>query len=429
MIGFTENFWVACAEAIKVSALKAGLVSTLPQLISSAAQSTAGKATEKLGGKLNTLKRVIVVQWLSLLPLLFLPLLQEKFRYLLLMSCAILFSVGGALPGPAWLSLMSDHLPSRSIGKYFGWRNRILGMITLGCGLCAGQILQAFKTNVLWGFSLIFGLAFVCRFSSWSFLIRMYEPKIRNKENENGNGEAHIPDSFFKFVRNDSEHHFVRFAFFVACFTFAVNIIGPYLAIYMLRDLHFPYSTFTYVTFAATLTSIFGVKIWGELSDQFGNLRVVQATSIFISIVPILWFISAEPVWLVLVNAFAGFVWSGFQLCIMTFAFSEVPAAMRTRAIGYLAALNGTAVFLGSYLGGSLLKVLPLIRHSAFGGLFLISGLLRISAAAYFLKNLKEIRASKPISTIELYAGALGLDSFFQSGKEIWKVIFREKKK
>lgn len=427
-LGFTENFWVACAEATKVSALKAGLVSTFPHLISSFTLTAAGKVTEKLGGRLPTIKKLVAIQWVALFPLIFLFLIQGKSQYLLLMICAILFSIGGSLPGPAWLSLMSDHLPAKSRGKYFGWRNRILGGINFGCGLFAGQILNFFKKSPLKGFSVIYFLAFVTRLISWGFLIKMFDPPIRKQTNHLEGNHTAIPDSFLEFIRNPGETNFVKFALFSACFHFSVNIISPYLPVYMLRDLHFSYATFSYVVFAATLSSIFGMKVWGEMSDQFGCLRIVQATTIYISLIPILWFVSGDPVWLVIVNTTAGFAWAGFQLSAMLFAFSEVPPAFRTRAIGYLAALNGIATFLGSYVGGTLVNYLPVIGTSSFMGLFLISSAGRIATVSYFLKRLKETGPRQHISTFALYADALGLQPLFQSSKEIFAIVFRKKK-
>ena len=293
MLGFTDNFLVACAEAMKVSALMTGMVGTLPHLVSSIAQTAAGRVTDRLGGRLKALKKLIVIQFSALFPLIFLPFTPEKFRYPA-GFCAVFFVVGGAIPGPAWLSLMSDHLPHRSRGKYFGWRNRILGGVSMACGLFAGQILNLFKENPISGFAVLFGLAFICRVVSWSFLIRMFDPPERTplKHVEH---EVKIPDSFYKFLRqDDSENQFLKFSIFMACFMFSVNIVSPYLAVYMLRDLHYSYATFSYVTFSAALTSLFGMKVWGEL-DRFGNLRIA-ATTLFIAAVPILWFVSGDPV-------------------------------------------------------------------------------------------------------------------------------------
>lgn len=428
MLGFTENFWVPCAEALKVTALRAGLVSTLPQFISSLSQTFSAHATQKLGGRIPVLKKLIAVQWVALFILIFLPFFPVYLRYSILMICATAFVIGGALPAPAWLSLMSDHLPLNSKGKYFGWRNRILWIVIFVSGLCAGQILQLFKKNILWGFSVLFGIASLSRFISWSLLIQMHDPKPKNNPTQSDIETADFPKSFPDFVLNGFSHNFVRFAFFVFSFTFAVNITAPYLAVYMLRQLHFSYSTFAYVIFSATLASIFGFKIWGELADKFGHLKVTRATTLFISIVPVFWFISGDPLWLIGVQIAAGFVWSGFQLCVTTFALSEIPSHIRTRAIGYLSALNGSSIFLGSLLGGVLLDHSPLIHGSAFHTLFLLSAFMRILSIVYFFKKLKETRTVKSASILSLYADALGILPAVQYGKEFIRFFSQRKK-
>ncbi|MBI2916210.1 MAG: MFS transporter [Elusimicrobia bacterium] len=428
MLGFTENFWVACGEALQVTALMAGLVSTLPQLVASFLQIIAGILTEKLGGRLKTIRKVVSLQWCALLPLISLPLIPEQFRYPLLLACAIFFAIGGTLPGPAWLSLMSDHLPPQSKGKYFGWRNRILGSVALLCGLAAGQILQQFKNNVVAGFSVLFALACLARWVSWSLLSRMADIPLRRPELPNGNGNPQETGSFTQFIHMNSENNFAKFSIFVFFFMFSVNVVAPYLPIYMIRDLRYSYATFSYVTFSATVASLFGMKIWGELADKFGNLKVIRATTIFIAIIPLLWFVSGDPVWLVCVQIAAGFVWAGFQLNVMTFAFSEVTSISRTRVIGYLSALNGMGIFLGSCLGGGLLKILPTLGRSHFLGLFLVSALFRALTVSFFLKNLTEKRSVQPASTLSLYADALGLYPLLTSSKEILEIVLRRKR-
>jgi len=286
---------------------------------------------------------------------------------------------------------------------------------------------QALKKNILWGFALLFGLACILRFISWSLVIRMFDPKrIKNSLPQAQNGQA-LPRNFFSFLKIGMEHSWVRFVFFIGMFMFSVNISAPYLAVYMLRDLHYSYTTFSYVTFSATLAAIFGVKVWGELADRFGHLNVIRATTLFISIIPLLWFASGDPLWLVLVQICAGFIWSGFQLCTMTFAFSEISSEDRTHALGYLAALNGLGIFLGSTFGGFLVNVLPKIGPSQFLGLFLISAFMRFLSCLLFFKKLKESRLVQSTTILNLYMDALGLYPLFQSGKETLEIEYKKK--
>jgi MFS family permease len=415
MFSLTENFWVACAEALKVSALWAGLVGTLPNLFASSAQIAMETLASGASGRLATIRRLVAIQWLALLPLTLLPVIPERFRYSLLIGCAVLFAIGKALPDPVWVSLMSDHLPHRSKNRYFGWRNGTLGLIGLSGGLAAGQFLNAFdRKHVIAGFAVLFGIAAVLRLVSWILMGRMYEPRPRSVRPGSAQGEP-LPGSFFEFV--SSGHPFARFALFVGFFHFAVNLTGPYLPVYLLRDLRLSYATFTYVVLSASLTSMLGFRLWGTMADRYGNLKVIRATALFISIIPIFWFLLSEPIGLALLQNAGGFAWAGFQLGIMTFALSEVPPAFRTRALAWLAAVNGLAIFAGCWTGGMLLKVLPVWNGSAFRPLFLLSWILRSCTLLVFLKQLKELRPAQPISTLELYAGVLGLQPVLRSGK------------
>ena len=43
----------------------------------------------------------------------------------------VLFSSVGAFTVPAWQSLMSDYIPVKKRGKYFGWRNKVQGAVAI----------------------------------------------------------------------------------------------------------------------------------------------------------------------------------------------------------------------------------------------------------------------------------------------------------
>lgn len=422
MLGLTENYWVACAEALRVTALQAGLVSTVPHLASSFSQIGADALTQRWGGRLKTIGRLVTFQWMTLVPLVFLPWVPAEWRYALLMACAVGFAVGGSLPGPAWLSLMSSHLPEKSKGRYFGWRNMTLGAVALTAGILAGWLLQLMRDNVLKGFAILFGLGALARLVSWLFMTQMYDPPVKPAP-ETADRRPDIPDTFLGFITESWNHPFSRFVLFVSSFIFSVHLVAPYLAVYMLRDLNFSYTTFAFVTFSASLSSLFGFKIWGELADRFGNLRIVQATTAYIAVIPLLWFISGHPLWLVFVQLTAGFAWGGFQLCVMTYAFSEFPAHLRTRPMGYLAAMNGAAVFLGSLAGGQLLTLLPLIGRSQFLGLFILSSAARTAVILFFLNKLKISKTVQPVSMFDLYADAFKLSPIYQSGKGLVDLV------
>src|SRR5262249_51268124 len=77
-----------------------------------------------------------------------LPWLERSNRVELLLMLLIFAALCGGLAGPAWGSLMSDYIPSSKRGRYFGWRNRTVGAVTLGSVVMSGLILY-----LSWGVS------------------------------------------------------------------------------------------------------------------------------------------------------------------------------------------------------------------------------------------------------------------------------------
>ena len=88
-----------------------------------------------------------------------------------------------------------------------------------------------------------------------------------------------------------------------------------------------------------------------ELADRYGQLRVIRAVTLYITIIPLYWLVSDNPVWLFSVLLTSGFVWSGFEISNMTFVFAQTPSPVRTRAISYLMAVIGMAIFFGACTG------------------------------------------------------------------------------
>ena len=75
----------------------------------------------------------------------------------------------------------------------------------------------------------------------------------------------------------------------------------------MLRDLKFSYLEFTVVNAFYVLMQFAALNLWGRLSDVFGNLRVVQITSVVFPALPIAWVLFPN-FWAILVIQFIGVV-------------------------------------------------------------------------------------------------------------------------
>lgn len=401
MVGFTADYVTPYALSLKATASEIGVLSAVPNFASSLVQLKSADLTEKIKSRKKIINIFVLLHMLMALPIIFVPYLFQNRAVFFLILFVTLFNSLNAFAAPSWLSLMSDYIPVKKRGKYFGWRNKILGAVTIACAFLAGFILHLFKNNILRGFLIIFSAAFLCRFVSWCFLTRMYEPPFKVRQ------EAYF--SFFDFIRRIRESNFAKFVIFVASLNFCVNLAAPYFAVFMLRDLKFSYLIYTIVVTCVTIAHIFSIDRWGRHADKIGNMKILKFTSLFIAGLPLLWVINHHPAYLVFVQVISGFAWSGFNLCAANFIYDAVTPAKRVRCIAYFNVFSGLALCLGALLGGYLVNILPALFGYKILALFLVSGVLRFSVALLFSGKIREVRPAEKISSRDLFYSVIGI--------------------
>lgn len=395
MIGFTDQYITPFAIALKATSAQIGMLTAFPNLISSLVQLKSADVTEHLRSRIRIIRIFVLLHALMFLPIFLIPVIFSANRALWLILFVTLAASFNAFPGPAWVSLMADHIPSRSRGKYFGWRNKSLGIITVTCALLAGFILNVFGKDKLVGFMVILGLAFVSRFISWYFLSKMYEPPIRVTR------EHYF--TFLDFVKRIKESNFAKFVLYVASISFAVNMSGPFFAVFMLRDLNLSYATYTIIVTSSTIATLLTMGIWGRHADLVGNIKVIRLTSFFLPIIPVLWLFSHNLAYLILIQLFGGYVWAGYNLSVFNFVYDAVMPEKRTRCVSYFNVINGIAICCGALSGGFLAKNLPDIFGYKLLSLFLLSGILRAISASTVLPMIKEVRRVEKVRSIDLF--------------------------
>ncbi len=394
-IGFTEQYITPFAVALNATTGQIGMLTAFPNLIASLIQLKSADVTEHLKSRMRIITIFVFFHALMFLPIALIPLVFGENRVFWLIIFVTMAASFNAFPGPAWTSLMSDHIPRRSRGRYFGWRNRLLGVITITCAFLAGFILNIFGKDKLTGFMVILGLAFAARFTSWYFLKKMYEPPIKITR------EHYF--TFWDFVKRVRESNFAKFVFYVASISFAVNLSGPFFAVYMLRDLNLSYATYTVIAISPTIATLLTMGIWGRHADVVGNMKIIRLTSFFIPIVPVLWLFGQNVAYLVIIQVFAGFVWAGYNLSVFNFVYDAVMPEKRTRCVAYLNVINGTSICAGALLGGILAVNLPPLFGYRLLALFALSGLLRAIFSMSILPRIKEVRRVERIKSLDLF--------------------------
>jgi len=401
MVGLTTDYITPYALFLKATSRQIGFLSAAPNLVSSLFQLSSADLVERLKSRKKIIILFVFFHFLMLAPVILIPYLFKTQPVIYLIIFITLFTGFNSFAAPAWSSLMSEYIPYKMRGKYFGWRNKILGMVTITFTFIAGFILYYFRNNILKGFQIVFVLAMLARFISWYFLTKMYEPPLRISK------ESYF--SLLDFIKRLKESNFARFVIFVSSLVFSVNIAAPFFSVFMLRDLKFNYLTYTILVSSVTITSIFTIDRWGRTADRIGNLRVLRFSSLFIASLPFWWIINQNPVYLLFIQIVSGFAWAGFNLCATNFIYDAVTPAKRTRCIAYFNVFSGTALCLGALSGGYLVNILPALFGYKILSLFLVASILRFSVVFFFSGKIKEVRPAEKINSRDLFYSVIGL--------------------
>ena len=250
---------------------------------------------------------------------------------------------------PGWISWMNDLVPINSRGVYWSKRNRIIGFTQFISIIFAGLLLYIFKKmNIEFtGYSILFILGGIARFSCSFFLKKKYEPPFIKE----------INSSDFKFnifFEKLFTSNFGKFALFQFLMAFSVNIMRPIVNVHMIESLNFNYLQFMSVTLLFMASTFIFVTYWGPHTDRYGNYIILVITSISLPFLSFIWIFSRNFYFILLIQIFAGFIWSGFNLCTQNFIFDAVKRENLPKVFSYYSILANFSAFFGTTLGGAM---------------------------------------------------------------------------
>ncbi len=401
-----------------------GVLGVLPALLGNILRVFFNKSFYKKSRK-EIVLHFIFIQAFFWIPLLLVGLsyfffgLSLFYASLFLIICYSVIIISGVIAAPAWTSWMQDLVEDHR-GEYFGKRNRINGLVLVISMLTAGFILDYFsKGQIFFGFVILFGLACIGRYISFSFLKKQYEPKAIKDD------KAYF--SFFQFIKKMPSNNFGRFVIFISLTSFAVAIASPFFSVYMLKELKLSYLSFTLINLSALISPILFLSFIGRLSDKIGTVRIMKISGFLIAFVPLLWIFSIFLVnfsplilitYLFIIELFSGFIWAAFNLASSNFIYDAVTKQKIILCFTYFGFINSIGAFFGGFIGG---QISSISSFSLFGlggilSVFLISFVLRILPSIFVASRLKEVREVDSKAAIVSF----GIRQKFES---LWRMI------
>lgn len=341
---------------------------------------------QKMGSRKKAVVTLAFIDAISWLPIILLFFFFWPVNPLWLIPCWIINLIPGMICAPARSSWLVDIVPAATRGRYFGIRSAISGSAYIGTFYIIGYVLQLFNGSILHGFGVIFLIAFIATSISFLLYSRIHNTPVTPEKDTNF--------GFFDFLIETRKRNLGKFILFVSMFQFTVYIASPFFIPYMLNDLHLNYMLFALVFSSEFLAKVIIVTFWGRYADKVGNLKIMKVVSLAIPFIPLLWLVSPNVGFLVLVQLFSGICWAGFDLCSGNFIYEAAPLGKRLKYIAYSKALTTGFMAMGALIGAYLLGIVrPVLGYNILA-LFVLSGVLRLAVTMVMFPKLKEVRGT-----------------------------------
>ena len=388
-------------------------LTTIPVLGSVVMGLAMDRVIRFLGG---SRRAVIIAAWVQIaaLLLLTLPLLFPGSPWSLPLALALgcCINLVGYFSQPGWFTWMSELVPARMQGRYFGLRNRAFHFARIVFILIYAGIIHYFPvgTDAAGGIGLLLVVLCAAIFRIASTLTLMRQPVPPSLDANRGKVGEVTPTTgtsiagLCSFLRSMPHTAFGRWTLMWSAMMFGVWITGPFIATYLTRSVERgglglverPL-LFAAILQVGSLVRLVTFPIMGRLVDRFGAIAVLRVALVGVSTVTVGWALITDPRLLVLNEVFAALCWCGAETAVQVLLMScHSEAAERPRLMGYYQMASGLAVVLASLVGTAILELLPPLDGSVFRSLFVVGLCVRIPVALIALKVLGHLAACRP---------------------------------
>lgn len=312
---------------------------------------------------------------LGLVPLPFLPLptvAKQAWLLTLLSASAVLVMVGHN----AWLTWVTDLVPARIRGRFFGKRTAWATFVGTSFTLLTGHWFDRARADGDFGgtLSLFAALGFTAGLVTTWLMTKQHEPG--NEPDE----RMHLRDLRAPFVHEPTR----RLLVYQALWNAAVGLTISVSAVYMLTELRVGFVGVGLYNATLALARIVSAPLWGRAIDRLGSRPILILCAAGAAVSSLLW-VTIEPgqVGLLAIEApLTGLLLAGHEIALFAIPMAVVPQKNRPVHLAAFAMVGGIAFGLASTAGGA---ASAMLASAAFPLgprlLFVISSVGRLGAA------------------------------------------------
>jgi MFS family permease len=375
----TGAFLTGFALYLRANDLHLGLLMAIP-LLAQTAQVAGAWLVQRTGW------RKPIVAWASVfsrslwLLMALIPFLARAHRMEWFLAGYLLSSVAMNLAVPLWTVWMSDLVPESIRGRYFGFRNRISGLITMASSLGAGLIVDgAIRAGHEYaGYLILFAAATLAGLMAFVYIRRQPEPGYRPEP---------VGNIFRYLVLPLRDPLYRSILLFYMLWLIPLGLAAPFFTAHVIKNLRWSFSGLAALNIIATVFAILFHPFWGRLIDRYGHRPVLRMTTFGLVPLPLIYaFCPYSWTWPIYLDAaLAGLLWSGYNLAIFSILMFALPRQARPIYVAMAAAAGGLISFAASVAGGWLAETMSGWSYRAgiwtfvnYQVLFLLTALLRV---------------------------------------------------
>jgi MFS family permease len=388
MVGTGETYLAQFAVALGFTGVTSGLIAAAPPIAGGIAQLAAPYGYRAVGSPRRWVMLCASLQATSLV-LLVIGALVGAMPVWAVFTCASVYWAGALAAASVWNTWVGEIFPTRLRARYFAKRNRLCQLATLAGLLVGGSLIGAGERYgyPLTGFAAAFGLAAASRFYSLAYLAAQGNPI----------GEApparHTPISAILASRTE----YGRIIMAMIVFQAAVQVGQPFFNPFMLKALDYSPNVYMIAIAAAFVSKSVALPFAGRLADRHGARRVLIGSAIGVSMLALVWMVSASPWWIIPTQLAAGAVWGAYELAIFLLLLETIPTPARTSVMTWYYLLNSLAMLSGSLLGAAILQGDE--TWMGYATVFAVSTLLRFVTLTRFLSLRTDVRSHAILTT------------------------------
>ncbi len=370
------NFTNPFALALGATNAQMGIMSSLTNLAAALALlpgarlDERGASRKKIVVRASILHRLLLIA-IALLPLLFGP--RAIYAFILFVAVRSFFSQIGY---PAWSAFTADLVPPRIRGRYFGSRNIGLALAALVFTPLAGRLAQTI--GLPQGYQTLFIIAGLVGFGASLIFSKIPDPP-RSSSAATAHPESKQP--VWALLR--AHPRFAAFSAVAVLWNLSIMVAGPYFSVYIVRNLSATPTQIGLLAASNAIMNMVGQQVWGRLNDRKGATWVMAITGLAIPLIPAFYAVVPSAWYLLAVEAFSGFMWSGYGLSSFNLMLGLAPGEQRARFSAIYQTAVFSASFVGPLLGMALVSVWPITL------LFWLSAIGRVVASLLFMATVR----------------------------------------